>query len=453
MFRRLTRWTAMTAGLTLALVGCSTPAASPSAATSVAPSAGSPGTSTAGSVPPASLGANPIKIGLIMPLTGDSAAYGNDGLAAAQIAADIFNSQGGVNGRMVEIVPANATTPDEAQAAAKRLITQEGIKILMGTTLSLLGVPASAEAERDGALYWDIIDVSPNISNRGLKHVFQIQPLASDTGAFAAQYIAKTVAPALGKTPAQINVGVIYTNEALGTGTMKAANGGLDEAKKQGLNVVVDQSYDPAITDLSSLVLKLKNANVDVIMASTFQPDAILLNKTLRQLDYNPVVVDGLGYENPATVKALGDCINGVLVTGSPPAKAINPTSLTPDGLAIYNLYFPAWEKKAGRPTSTDSDGDFSHVWAFLKYVLPKATNVDDVDELANIARGLDLPLGTLPDGFGIKFDSNQHNQFDRTLLSIDQYQKQQDTALFPDLVKKGDLTMVPRPAWSSICK
>jgi branched-chain amino acid transport system substrate-binding protein len=437
-------------GLAIVLAGCSNSAVSPSAASTAV---GSAPASAGESAAAPSANPNAIKIGLIMPLTGDSAAYGNDGLTATQIAADIFNSQGGVNGRMVQIVPANATTPDEAQAAAKRLITQDGIKILMGTTLSLLGIPASAEAERDGALYWDIIDVSPNISNRGLKHVFQLQPLASDSGAFGAQYIAQTIAPALGKTPAQLNVGVIYTNEALGTGTEKAPGGGLDEAKKQGLNVVVDQSYDPAITDLSSLVLKLKDANVDVILASTFQPDAILLNKTLRQLDFNPIVVDGLGYANPATVKALGDCINGVFLTASPPAKAINPDSLTPDGKAIYDLYFPAWEAKAGRPTSEDSDGDFAHVWALLKYVLPQAKNPDDIEELATIARGLDLPLGTLPDGFGVKFDSNQHNQLDHTLLSIDQYQAQKDVALFPALVKHGDITLVPRPAWSSICK
>lgn len=70
-----------------------------------------------GSVAPSAAGPT-IKIGALYPLSGDNAAYGNDELAAVQIAADLFKSQGGLNGRMVEIVPADVTTPEQAQSEA-----------------------------------------------------------------------------------------------------------------------------------------------------------------------------------------------------------------------------------------------------------------------------------------------------------------------------------------------
>jgi branched-chain amino acid transport system substrate-binding protein len=382
-----------------------------------------------------------------MPLTGDSAAFGNDGLAAAQLAADVFNAEGG---RQVQIVAASATTPDEAQAAAKRLINEQHINILMGTTLSLLGIPASAEAARDGALYWDFIDVSPQISARGLTNTFQLQPHASDTGAFASDWIAQQLAPALNVQPSGINLGILYTNEALGQGTLTAPGAGVDEAKKVGLNIVSTQGYDPAVTDMKSIILKLQSANANVILASMFQPDAILFNKQARQLNYNPIVVDGLGYANPSTISALGKCINGVFLSEAPPASAINSTSLSPEALAVYNEYFPKWQAKTGRATSPDSDGDFAGAWAFFHYVLAKANNPTDINELETIARGLNLPLGSLPNGFGLQFDNQQHNT--KTLLSLDEYQNQQDIALYPAIVSHGTMNLVPRPDWGSIC-
>src|SRR5215471_6120093 len=133
----------------------------------------------------------PIKIGALFPLTGDEGAFGSDSLAAVQIAADIFNKKGGVKGRMVEIVPADVTTPEQAASEASRLITQQHINILIGTTLSLLGIPASATADRLGALYWDATDASTQITDRGLKHVFQFSPHADAQGVIEADFAAK----------------------------------------------------------------------------------------------------------------------------------------------------------------------------------------------------------------------------------------------------------------------
>lgn len=422
------------------------------AATLAACQGGTPGASGAtGSTPVATPGSSAasgetIKIAALFPLSGDNAAFGNDGLAAAQIAAEFFNAQGDVGGKKVEIVPVDVTTPEQAQSEAQRVITSQGIKVLTGTTLSLLGLPASAAADRAGALYWDAVDASPQISGRKLKLVFQMAPHGDAQGAVASQYVANSVAPALGKAVGQVKVGIIYANDAYSSSVGKGAS---DRAKSVGLDVVAEETYDPTITDLSTLILKLKGAGVEVLVGSQLAADAILLNKQMRQLDFNPVVISALGYDNPDAVKALGDCINGILLSSFPQFSAIDPAKLSEEGRGLAEKYGPAWKTKTGRETSVDSDTVFNSVWVLLKHVMAEVGS-DDPTALAAKGKTLDLPIGTLANGWGVQFNDEQYNT--RSVQSVNQYQAQKQVLVYPDTFTHGQLQMVPRPAWSEVC-
>lgn len=69
----------------------------------------------------------PIKIGALLPLSGDSADSGVDMLNAAELAADEINADGGVLGRPVEIVPFDdGCDPQTGTAAARQLLGSDG---------------------------------------------------------------------------------------------------------------------------------------------------------------------------------------------------------------------------------------------------------------------------------------------------------------------------------------
>src|ERR1700709_17933 len=74
----------------------------------------------------------PIKIGVLLPFTGPLAKNGIENWEAMQIARDMINERGGVNGRKVEYVQGDATTPNAAISETERLISKEGIKITTG---------------------------------------------------------------------------------------------------------------------------------------------------------------------------------------------------------------------------------------------------------------------------------------------------------------------------------
>ena len=63
-----------------------------------------------------------IQIGVLLPLTGPFAKNGIENWEAMQIARDMFNERGGVNGRKIEYLQGDATSPNAAISETERLM-------------------------------------------------------------------------------------------------------------------------------------------------------------------------------------------------------------------------------------------------------------------------------------------------------------------------------------------
>ena len=97
----------------------------------------------------------PIRIGVLLPLTGPFAKNGIENWEAMQIARDMINERGGVNGRKIEYLHGDATSPNAAISETERLITKDGIKITTGSFASPLAIAVSQAAERHGVFHWE----------------------------------------------------------------------------------------------------------------------------------------------------------------------------------------------------------------------------------------------------------------------------------------------------------
>mgnify|MGYP006291892593 CR=1 FL=1 len=79
-------------------------------------------------------GANPIKVGVISPLTGAWTVYGKAHMAGFELAVKEINEAGGVLGRPIEIVVGDSKTePRVVVEQANRLIRRERVDFLAGT--------------------------------------------------------------------------------------------------------------------------------------------------------------------------------------------------------------------------------------------------------------------------------------------------------------------------------
>ena len=74
-----------------------------------------------------------LKVGVVLPLTGNLSALGNEMNNGYLVAQELFNEAGGVNGREIEFVASDAPSPEDAVSVATKLSTDASVAAIMGS--------------------------------------------------------------------------------------------------------------------------------------------------------------------------------------------------------------------------------------------------------------------------------------------------------------------------------
>ena len=90
-----------------------------------------------------------LKVGIIGPLTGAGAAYGNAVANGAELAAKEINEAGGINGMMIETKAEDDENDPEKSINAYNTLKDWGMQVLDGPTTSKPCIAVGAEAESD----------------------------------------------------------------------------------------------------------------------------------------------------------------------------------------------------------------------------------------------------------------------------------------------------------------
>src|SRR5712692_4190335 len=135
-----------------------------------------------------------IRIGVLLPVTGPFAKNGIENWEAVQIARDMVNERGGIDGRKIEYLLGDATSPNAAISETERLISKDGIKITTGSFASPLAIAVSQASERHGVFHWETTGAAAIITRRGFKHTFQVGAPARKYNKAAVKFIVDDLA-------------------------------------------------------------------------------------------------------------------------------------------------------------------------------------------------------------------------------------------------------------------
>ena len=128
------------------------------------------------------------KVGVMLPLTGDGAAYGLPIQKSIKIALDEVNAKGGVNGRMLEPVYEDSKcNPKDGNAAAQKLVNVDKVKVIIGGVCSGETMGAAPITEANKVILISPSATSPDITKVG-DFVFRVAPSDAYAGTVAAQY-------------------------------------------------------------------------------------------------------------------------------------------------------------------------------------------------------------------------------------------------------------------------
>ncbi len=364
------------------------------------------------------LAADNVKIGVLMPLTGNAGAAGQASKAAIEVAVDIVNNAhpelGNIplaagaglphlGGAKLEVVFVDHQgNPSLAQQLATRLITEDKVNALMGAYQSSCTFTATPVAERYGIPFVVGDSTALNITGRGFKHVFRATPIATD---FARTYM-RFFADMKKEGKAINSIAIVNENTDYGTSVGDAIE---VEAKNSNMPVAIRIPYSASSTDMTAQVLQLKDKKPDVVIFISYTADSILYIKTMKNLDYRPTMVlgDDSGFSDPSFIPAISDIGQGVMNRS---AWGIGkPESTT---FRINEMY----KAKTGRDLD-DTSGRNMQAFLALADAIDRAGSAEP-DKIRDALAATDLKSDQLMMGYqGIKYDQTGQNTLASTYL------------------------------------
>ena len=251
-----------------------------------------------------SFAADTIKIGIAGPKTGPVTQYGDMQFIGAKMAIEQINAKGGVDGKMLEAKEYDdACDPKQAVAVANKVVN-DGVKFVVGHLCSSSTQPASDIYEDEGVIMITPAATSPDITARGYKMVFRTIGLDSAQGPAAGNYIANHVKPKV--------VAVLHDKQQYGEGIATSVKQTLE---KKGVKVAVFEGLNAGDKDFSSIIQKLKQANVDFVYYGGYHPELGLILRQSQEKGLKAKFMGPEGVGNDSISQIAQNASEGLLVT------------------------------------------------------------------------------------------------------------------------------------------
>ena len=246
--------------------------------------------------------ADPIKIGLLLPMTGSTASFGQMGLDALQIARKI---QPEALGRPVELKLADSKSDKVDSAnAISRLIEKEKVVAVIGEMMSGPTIAAGDYAERV-----KIPMISPTATNpivtQGKKFVSRVCFIDTEQGQVGAK---------LAKDELKANTAAIIYDISLDH-SVGIKSFFQKEFTKLGGKVVSETMFKTGDRDFTPQLSRIKAVNPDVIYAPLIFTECALIAKQAREMGVKAPILAADGVSAPELIELGGKDVEGVYFT------------------------------------------------------------------------------------------------------------------------------------------
>lgn len=269
--------------------------------------------------------AEPVKIGLMAPLTGAFASEGQDMRKLVELLAEEVNKAGGINGDpVVLIVEDDGSDPRQAANAAQRLIAKE--------VFASIGTYGSAITEASQSIYdeAEVIQITTGstatrLTEKGLALFFRTCPRDDEQGRVAAAAVEK-----LGFK----RLAILHDNSAYAKSLAEEAKAIID--KDKSIEIIFYDALVPNERDYTAILTKLKGNAPDGILFTGYYPEAGMLLRQMKEMKWSVPMVGGDATNNLDLVKIAGkDAAEGYYFV-SPPLPSDLDSPKARDFLKAY---------------------------------------------------------------------------------------------------------------------
>lgn len=248
--------------------------------------------------------AEPIKIGAFYSLSGPAAAIGTPTKLVTQMVVEKINKEGGINGRPIELVLGDTESdPTKAVMVVKKFINVDKVAAIIGPDRTDLGMSVKKLIEEAEIPTFMTVGGDPVIMGGGplgtFKWVFKSPQRSSVAVEKVYQYLQKNNLK---------KIALITASDGFG----KDGKGWLEKlAPKHGLSIIVNESFNPKDTDMTSQLTKIKAVNPDAIVCWTIGPAGAIVAKNVKQLNIKTPLFQCHGLPDPKYIELAGSASEG----------------------------------------------------------------------------------------------------------------------------------------------
>jgi branched-chain amino acid transport system substrate-binding protein len=221
---------------------------------------------------------NTIRLGAAVSLSGKYSANGVYTRNGYDLAVARINERGGVkvgdkSYKLEVVYYDDESTPARGAQLAERLIQQDGVKYLLGPYSSGLVEAMAPVTEKYGVPMVEANGAAISLFRKGYKYLFAVLSTTD-------QYLKGAVALAGSRAtdPAKLKIAMAFENDPF---SQDVREGVMDDAKKFGMRIVVDDKLPPDLNDMSATLTKVKLLKPDILIVSGHEKGAAT---AIRQL-------------------------------------------------------------------------------------------------------------------------------------------------------------------------
>jgi len=301
--------------------------------------------------PGAALAGKDLVIGEIDPLSGHLAQHGLEIHQGILYAVAEVNSRGGLAGRQIRLISRDdQSRPEVAINQAQDLIFREHVIGLVGGYVDSLVGPVSELALRYRVPFVASASLQSGLTARKNPYFFRVSCLKG---------IVQPLCGFLGQTYKAKKVAVLHVATPGATEFAASLKSCLE---KSGDKVAVQEKFRPGWPDFSVLLLKVKQAGIDVLISGGFYADNLIL---VRQIKERPLGLQafiapwGLAY--PSFIREVGPGADGLFGT-----CAWNPGITQPGTEQMSREFVAGFRQQFGEEPNTTAMHGYTSARAML---------------------------------------------------------------------------------------
>ncbi len=219
-----------------------------------------------------------IVLGAAVSLTGKYSVNGKNTKDGYDLAVERINEMGGVkvgsrSYKLKVVYYDDESTPARAAQLTERLISQDGVKFMLGAYGSGLTKAMAPVTEKYKVPHVEGNGAARELFTHGYKYLFAVLS-TSDYYLRDAVNLAAEVAKEHGRDPKTLKLAMAFENDPF---SLDVRDGVLEDAKKYGMKVLIDDKLPPEINDMAATLTKVRAVKPDLLLVSGHEKGAALV--------------------------------------------------------------------------------------------------------------------------------------------------------------------------------